>query len=73
MQEAFDKMRLLMAADTLCAYPDHNKRFDIYTDLSNYQMGVCIMQEGHPITYYSKKLNSAQRNYSTTKKECPLS
>jgi hypothetical protein len=28
MQQAFDKMRLLMAADALAAYPDHNKRFD---------------------------------------------
>ena len=64
MQEAFDKMHLLMTAYALCAYPDHNKRFDIYTDSSNHQMGACIMQEGRPITYYSKKLNSA-----TTEKE----
>jgi hypothetical protein len=31
MQEAFNKMRALMAANTLAAYPDHNKWFDIYT------------------------------------------
>ncbi len=30
MQKAFDKMRLLMAANALAAYPDHNKRFDVY-------------------------------------------
>jgi hypothetical protein len=30
MQQAFGKMRLLMAADALAAYPDHNKQFDIY-------------------------------------------
>jgi hypothetical protein len=69
MQDAFDKMRLLMAADSLSAYPDHNKRFDTFTDLSDYQMGACIMQEGHPVTYYSKKLNSAQKNYTTIDKE----
>jgi hypothetical protein len=30
MQNAFDKMRLLMAANALAAYLDHNKRFNIY-------------------------------------------
>ncbi len=36
MQQEFDKMRLLMAADALVAYLDHNKRFDIYTDASDF-------------------------------------
>ena len=69
MQSAFDKMRLLMAADCLAAYPDHNKRFDIYTDSSDYQMGGCIIQEGKPVAYFSRKLNKAQRNYTVTEKE----
>jgi hypothetical protein len=30
MQQAFDKMRLLMAANARAAYPDHNKQFDVY-------------------------------------------
>jgi hypothetical protein len=30
LQQAFDKMRVLVAADALAAYPDHNKRLDIY-------------------------------------------
>ena len=30
MQQAFNKMRLLMAANALAAYPDHNKWFDVY-------------------------------------------
>ncbi len=36
MQQAFDKMHLLMAAGALAAYPDHNKWFDIYTDASDF-------------------------------------
>ena len=69
MQQAFDKMHLGMAGDALSAYPDHKKWFDVYTDSSDYQKGACIMQEGCPIAYYSKKLNSAQKNNTTTEKE----
>jgi hypothetical protein len=32
MQQAFDKMCLLMSANALAAYPDHNKWFDVYPD-----------------------------------------
>ncbi len=69
MQQAFDKMRLLMAADALAAYPDHNKQFDIYTDASDFQLGACIIQERRTVAYFLQKLTKSQQNYTTMETE----
>jgi hypothetical protein len=69
MQKAFDKMRLLMAANALAAYPNHNKWFDVYTDASDFQLGACIIQEGRPVAYFLQKLTKSQQNYTTIEKE----
>jgi len=65
----FDEMKALMTADVMCAYPNHNKPYHIYTDASNYQLGACLMQDKHPVVYYINMLNSAQMKNAMIDKE----
>jgi len=68
-QKAFENMKILIAKETLLTYPDFNKEFEIHTDASKLQLGVCISQAGKPIAFYSRKLNPAQTRYTTTERE----
>ena len=70
MQKVFDKMHLLMAANALAAYPDHNKWLNVYTDASDFQLGACIIQEGRSVAYFSRKLTKSQQNYQQWKRKC---
>ena len=69
IQEAFDTVKRVVSREVLLAYPNFNKPFKIYTDASKYQLGAVILQDNKPIAFYSRKLNSAQLNYTTIERE----
>jgi RNase H-like domain found in reverse transcriptase len=68
-QESFDKMKAIMAKETLVTFPDFTKEFEIHTDASKLQLGACISQNGKPVAFYSRKLQPAQTHYTTTELE----
>ena len=59
----------MIVREVLLGYPDFNAPFEIHTDASKLQLGAVIYQKGKPIDSYSRKMNSAQQNYTTTEKE----
>ena len=65
--------RLFIEA-TILKLPDHSKPFILPTDASNWWLGAALMQQHderlYPVAYASKKLASAETNYSTLEKEC---
>jgi RNase H-like domain found in reverse transcriptase len=68
-QQAFDKIKKVIETELLLAYPDFDKPSHIYTDDSDHQLGAVIMQDEKPLTFYSRKLNTAQRRCTTTERE----
>jgi len=49
--------------------PNFTKSFEIECDASNIGIGVVLLQEGDPISYFSEKLKGSHLNYSTYDKE----
>jgi hypothetical protein len=68
-QKASDEIKQKGMQETLPAFPDFEKEFNVYTDASNKQLGAVIMQEGKPLSFYSRKISSAQTRYTTCEQE----
>jgi transposase InsO family protein len=68
-QEAFEAIKKVISKEAMLTFPDFSKPFHVYTDSSDYQLGAVIVQEGKPLAFYSRKMNSAQKNYPTGEQE----
>ena len=73
-QCAFEKLKLALTKAPVLARPDFSREFTVQCDASNDAIGAVLSQEfddgTHPTVYIHRVLTSAERNYSTTEKEC---
>lgn len=73
-QDAFDALKTSLTTAPVLTHPDFSLPFYIQCDASAAGVGGVLFQlsggEEHPIAFMSKKLNTAQRNYSVTELEC---
>jgi RNase H-like domain found in reverse transcriptase len=63
-----------MMTSSVLMLPDHEKPFTLIMDASDYATGAILEQKdalgrSHPITYFSKSLQPAERNYKIHNKE----
>jgi hypothetical protein len=68
-QQAFDKVKGAIAKETVLAYPDFSKPFEVYTDASSMQLGAMITQDYRLIAFFSRKLSKMQQKHSVTEIE----
>ena len=54
----------IISREILLFYSNFNKPFVIHMDASKLQLGTVISQDDKPIVFYSRRLNSAQVNYT---------
>ena len=73
-QAAFDFLKNRLTEEPILAHFDETKLCTIYTDASGYAVGAILAQKSesgdHVVAYASRTLNQAEKNYSTSEKEC---
>ena len=73
-QKVFDGLKQAFTSAPILAMADMSKPFILECDASNYATGAVLSQKAedghiHPIAFYSKMLNDAERNYDIYDKE----
>jgi len=68
-QQAFEEIKAKLTQTPVLALPNFDKTFELECDASGVGVGAVLLQEGHPIAYFSEKLNDPSRNYHTYDKE----
>ena len=73
--EAFADVKAAIATATLLVHPQPDAPIEIWCDASNIAVGAVLVQLQHgiwkPLSFWSRQLNNAQRNYSATDRELP--
>ena len=73
-EQSFEAIKQLLVKYPVLRFPDFTKDFYLSTDASDFAISAVLEQqhgdELHPVAFISRQLNKAERNYSTTEKEC---
>ena len=73
-QESLDKLKSKMAIMPILVFPDWKKQFHVHVNALSVALGIVLTQPGegtidHPISFSSRKLLTAKKNYTMTERE----
>ena len=66
---AFSALKDAVTAAPCLILASWDDPFDVWTDASNVAISAVLQQHNRPVAFFSRKLNSAERNYSVYDKE----
>jgi hypothetical protein len=72
--EAYEQLKSALVSAPVLQYFDVNRKTELFVDACKTSIGAVLQQlddhgDSHPVGYYSRRLNSAEMNYSTYDKE----
>ncbi|RDX78286.1 Tf2-9, partial [Mucuna pruriens] len=68
-ERAFQALKERQANFPIFALPNFSKTLELECGISNVGVRAVLLQEGHPITYFSEKIKNGYINFSTYDKE----
>ena len=73
-QQAFSNLKRRVTEEPVLTHPDPTKQYTLEVDASGYALGAVLSQKKddgklHPISYYSRMLTEAERNYDIYNRE----
>ncbi|UYV69617.1 hypothetical protein LAZ67_6004101 [Cordylochernes scorpioides] len=73
-RQAYESLKLALASEPVLAHFDEKYATELHTDASGFGIGAVLVQvqggSEKPIGYASRTLSTAEKNYSTTEREC---
>ncbi|UYV80677.1 hypothetical protein LAZ67_19001352, partial [Cordylochernes scorpioides] len=73
-QDAFDSLKKSLMSEPVLTYFEEQLPTELHTDASGYEIGAVLVQindgKKRPVDYASITLSKAEKNYSTTEREC---
>jgi hypothetical protein len=69
-EKAFNEIKQALVKEPVLHIFNPELDIELYTDASKVGIGAILMQNKHPISYYSRRLNEHESNYTSSELEC---